>query len=66
MRALLTLLALASLPVYALGPLNDTGITFCGSYPSGNTAAPCTPNPAGQDSQYDRDAALIFNLKPRS
>lgn len=57
MRALPTLLALLSIPVLAAGPLNDTGITHCGSQPSGNSAAPCTPNPAGQDSQYGRDAA---------
>ncbi len=58
MRPLLSLILLALVPMPAhAGPLNDTGITFCGSYPSGNTAAPCTPNPAGQDQQYGRDAA---------
>lgn len=58
MRPLLSLILLVLVPMPAhAGPLNDTGITFCGSYPSGNTAAPCTPNPAGQDQQYGRDAA---------
>jgi hypothetical protein len=55
----LTLSMLAPLPgpAAAGGALNDTGITLCGAYPSGNTAAPCTPNPAGQDAGYGRDAA---------
>lgn len=61
MRALTPLLALVLLPGLPLsaqaGPLNDTGIDLCGAYPSGNTAAPCTPTPAGQDRQYGRDAA---------
>ena len=57
MRALLTLLALAvSLPAHS-GPLNDTGIDFCGAYPSGNNK-PCTgTEPAWQDAHYGRDAA---------
>jgi hypothetical protein len=37
------------------GPLNDTGITFCGDYPDGNND-PCTGSePLGQDSDYGRD-----------
>lgn len=48
--------ALCAAPAQAV-PLNDTGITFCGAALNGNTAAPCTPNPAGQDANYGRDAA---------
>lgn len=57
MRVLTILFALVSLPASAAGPLNDTGIRFCGAYPTGNAAAPCTPDPAGQDRRYGRDAA---------
>lgn len=52
-----TLLVSAVLQIAEAGSLNDTGITFCGAYPTGNNAAPCTPNPVGQDMQYGRDAA---------
>ncbi len=38
-------------------PLNDTGTTWSGAYPSGN-ATTCDPShPAGQDCRYGRDAA---------
>ena len=47
-------------------PLNDTGITFCGAYPSGNTAAPCIPNPTGQDADYGRDAAAQAGVLPKT
>lgn len=50
-------LVFISLPALALGPLNDTGVEFCGSHPIGNTTAPCDPDPVGQDTQYGRDAA---------
>ena len=47
-------LAMVSPPAMA-GPLNDTGIDFCGGATSGN--APCDGSqPAGQDAHYGRDA----------
>ena len=50
------LLAVPSLSS-AIGPLNDTGITFCGEADSGNNS-PCTGSePFGQDAHYGRDAA---------
>lgn len=36
-------------------PLNDTGITWSGNYPSGNEVD-CKTSPAGQDCHYGRDA----------
>ncbi|MCL4758069.1 MAG: DUF1566 domain-containing protein [Rhodocyclaceae bacterium] len=56
--------ALCAAPAQA-APLNDTGITFCGAYPSGNTPAPCTPNPTGQDADYGRDAAAQAGVLPK-
>ncbi len=54
-RLALALVLIFPLPVLAAG-LNDTGITFCGAYSSGNNT-PCTGSgPAGQDSRYGRDA----------
>jgi hypothetical protein len=57
LSALLAILALPlSWPVAALGPLNDTGIDFCGGAASGNGL--CDSNkPIGQDADYGRDAA---------
>jgi hypothetical protein len=40
----------------ATGKLNDTGIQFCGAYPSGNNSPCLGTEPAGQDAQYGRDA----------
>jgi len=37
-------------------PLNDTGITWSGNYPTGNSAD-CQASPAGQDCHYGRDKA---------
>ncbi|MBK1723019.1 DUF1566 domain-containing protein [Thiocystis violacea] len=49
------LLASVALPAGALGPLNDTGIQFCGAATDGN--GPCDGSqPAGQDAHYGRDA----------
>ena len=58
MRTLLTLALFAfALPAFAIGPLNDTGIQFCGEALEGNNN-PCTgTEPAGQDAHYGRDAA---------
>ena len=40
-------------------PLNDTGITWSGSHPNGNSST-CNPaDPAGQDCHYGRDAAAM-------
>jgi hypothetical protein len=56
--SLLACLALAIvLPFAHAAGLNDTGIQFCGDYPSGNSADCSVPGPAGQDRQYGRDAA---------
>lgn len=54
--ALLATLTLPlSWPVAALGPLNDTGIDFCGGATNGN--GPCDDTqPTGQDADYGRDA----------
>lgn len=43
-------------------PINDTGVRFCGSHPSGNTVPTCVlpTNPVGQDRQYGRDAAATL------
>lgn len=55
--ALLATLTLPlSLPVAALGPLNDTGIDFCGAATEGNGLCSNT-QPIGQDADYGRDAA---------
>jgi hypothetical protein len=54
MRAVLMCFALSSLAVQA-GPLNDTGIDFCGAASSGNAACDGS-QPAGQDAHYGRDA----------
>ncbi|MBI1906990.1 MAG: DUF1566 domain-containing protein [Rhodocyclales bacterium] len=56
-RAFLALFVALCAASAQTAPLNDTGITLCGGYPDGNTPAPCTPNPAGQDADYGRDAA---------
>jgi hypothetical protein len=54
--------ALLALPTLAAGPLNDTGITFCGAYPRG-ISAPCLgTEPAGQDAHYGRDAAAARGI----
>ena len=54
--ALLVLSAPLAQAQQATHPINDTGITFCGVYPSGNI--PCDGSePAGQDAHYGRDAA---------
>lgn len=46
----------ATAPTPTTGALNDTGIQFCGAYPSGNND-PCTGSePLGQDADYGRDA----------
>jgi hypothetical protein len=67
MRALLALLALASLPTLAAG-LNDTGVYAC--YDGANMVA-CTTANAGnaalypsQDARYGRDAAQAAGLLP--
>lgn len=54
--ALLAVALVLPLPVAALGPLNDTGIDFCGSAGSDNGVCDDT-QPAGQDADYGRDAA---------
>jgi hypothetical protein len=41
------------------GRLNDTGITFCGAYPSGNNAICTGAEPVGQDAHYGRDALAL-------
>jgi len=66
MRALLTLLALVSLPAFAAGPLNDTGIDFCRDHATGADTAvtsgtTCTGAQGGQDARYGRDPAAARN-----
>lgn len=61
MRALTSLFALVSLPALA-GPLNDTGIDYCGNHATGTniTVTPtttCTSAEGGQDARYGRDPA---------
>ena len=41
------------------GPLNDTGITFCGGATSGNNPTCLGTDPAGQDKNYGRDASAL-------
>ena len=61
MRALITLLALVSLPAFAAGLLNDTGVTSCYD---GTSLVACTAANTGdsapyprQDARFGRDAA---------
>lgn len=41
------------------GPLNDTGITFCGGATSGSNPTCLGTDPAGQDKNYGRDASAL-------
>lgn len=43
--------------------LNDSGIQFCGSGTDGNAAAPCTPDPDGQDARYGTDSAAAAGVR---
>jgi len=43
-------------------PLNDTGTTFCGDYPSGNNDTCDGSEPLGQDADYGRDAAAAAGV----
>lgn len=75
MRALMSLLALVSLPVAVsawAGPLNDTGIDFCRDHTSGTDttvtgSTTCVPMPGhgGQDARYGRDAAASRGALPK-
>ena len=43
-------------------PLNDTGITFCGSATTGNNSPCLGTEPSGQDRHYGRDAEALAGI----
>jgi hypothetical protein len=64
MRILPTLILLAfALPALAVGPLNDTGITWSGDATSGNADTCDDAHPAGQDCFYGADAAAAAGVR---
>lgn len=61
----LVLLLSAATPAVPVG-LNDTGVTFCGAYPSGNNSPCLGTEPGGQDAAYGRDVAAGAGKLARS
>jgi len=62
-KSLQTLAAwLCALAAAHAAPLNDTGISWSGNYPSGDTGTCSAAHPAGQDCNYGRDKGPVAKV----